>query len=179
MRFMAAEPRLRRRSLAEALLEAIKTTSADQRRLQVIPRQLGNEPMYVFLLLPWRDDKPEDENRDVRRGLLEACLYVARMKYPNAPDVIGIATESGTDRSRRSEDALYFDTRAWSDDDEERAREYQRDLEILVGEESFTKHVDEYPVDRAQSAPLTIPKNPRNKPCPCGSGRKYKQCHGA
>ena len=22
-------------------------------------------------------------------------------------------------------------------------------------------------------------KTPRNAPCPCGSGRKYKQCHGA
>jgi uncharacterized protein YchJ len=20
--------------------------------------------------------------------------------------------------------------------------------------------------------------NPRNKPCPCGSGKKYKKCHG-
>jgi len=23
------------------------------------------------------------------------------------------------------------------------------------------------------------PKVGRNDPCPCGSGRKYKQCHGA
>jgi uncharacterized protein len=23
------------------------------------------------------------------------------------------------------------------------------------------------------------PKLGRNDPCPCGSGRKYKQCHGA
>jgi preprotein translocase subunit SecA len=22
-------------------------------------------------------------------------------------------------------------------------------------------------------------KTPRNAPCPCGSGKKYKQCHGA
>jgi len=24
-----------------------------------------------------------------------------------------------------------------------------------------------------------IPKAARNEPCPCGSGRKYKRCHGA
>lgn len=24
---------------------------------------------------------------------------------------------------------------------------------------------------------MTVPG--RNEPCPCGSGRKYKQCHGA
>jgi preprotein translocase subunit SecA len=24
----------------------------------------------------------------------------------------------------------------------------------------------------------TVPKVGRNEPCPCGSGKKYKQCHG-
>jgi preprotein translocase subunit SecA len=23
-----------------------------------------------------------------------------------------------------------------------------------------------------------VPKVGRNEPCPCGSGKKYKQCHG-
>lgn len=27
--------------------------------------------------------------------------------------------------------------------------------------------------------PLSIPKVRRNAPCPCGSGKKYKKCHGA
>jgi preprotein translocase subunit SecA len=26
--------------------------------------------------------------------------------------------------------------------------------------------------------PSTWGKVPRNAPCPCGSGRKFKQCHG-
>jgi preprotein translocase subunit SecA len=26
--------------------------------------------------------------------------------------------------------------------------------------------------------PSTWGKVPRNAPCPCGSGKKYKQCHG-
>jgi hypothetical protein len=25
---------------------------------------------------------------------------------------------------------------------------------------------------------VQVPKVGRNRPCPCGSGRKYKQCHG-
>jgi len=24
----------------------------------------------------------------------------------------------------------------------------------------------------------SVPKVGRNEPCPCGSGKKYKQCHG-
>jgi len=29
---------------------------------------------------------------------------------------------------------------------------------------------------RTQSAPFIIPRNPRNQPCPCGSGIKFKRC---
>jgi len=38
--------------------------------------------------------------------------------------------------------------------------------------------------DQAEQAPPPSPaaidsKTPRNAPCPCGSGKKYKPCHGA
>jgi preprotein translocase subunit SecA len=28
------------------------------------------------------------------------------------------------------------------------------------------------------AAPSSVPRVGRNDPCPCGSGKKYKQCHG-
>ncbi|MHB8732046.1 MAG: preprotein translocase subunit SecA [bacterium] len=31
----------------------------------------------------------------------------------------------------------------------------------------------------AGAAPIRVPKVGRNDPCPCGSGKKYKKCHGA
>ena len=31
----------------------------------------------------------------------------------------------------------------------------------------------------APAEPVTTPKAGRNEPCPCGSGKKYKKCHGA
>jgi preprotein translocase subunit SecA len=34
-------------------------------------------------------------------------------------------------------------------------------------------------VSQKGAAPSTSDKTPRNAPCPCGSGRKYKKCHGA
>jgi preprotein translocase subunit SecA len=34
------------------------------------------------------------------------------------------------------------------------------------------------PEDRVSSAPETWGKISRNDPCPCGSGKKYKHCHG-
>lgn len=179
LRFMAAEPRLHRRALSEALLEAIENTPTDQRRIRVIPPWFPADPMYVFLILPWREDKPEDENRAVRRHFLEACMYVAKMKYPQAEDIVGIATEAGLHTEHRSEDAIYFDARQWSNEDHEMALNYQRDYEILVAEKEIHRTFMEYPEgDRGEDA-FEIPKNPRNKPCPCGSGRKYKHCHGS
>jgi preprotein translocase subunit SecA len=42
---------------------------------------------------------------------------------------------------------------------------------------------DDEVVDAFTPAPSSTPVNPepkvgRNDPCPCGSGKKYKQCHG-
>jgi preprotein translocase subunit SecA len=30
----------------------------------------------------------------------------------------------------------------------------------------------------ASAGPETWARTPRNAPCPCGSGKKYKHCHG-
>ena len=35
------------------------------------------------------------------------------------------------------------------------------------------------PVSQRGGQAVTSEKIPRNAPCPCGSGRKYKKCHGA
>lgn len=180
LRFMAAEPRLHRRTLGDVLLGAIESAPENQQRLRVIPSQRRGDPMYVFLVFPWRPERPEEENRTVRRNYLEVCIYVAKMKYPDALDVVGIATESGVSRERRSEDALYFDARQWSEEDEELARSFQGKFRILTAEQVVATHVVEYPIEDAEErGGWQVPKNPRNKPCPCGSGSKYKNCHGA
>jgi hypothetical protein len=33
-------------------------------------------------------------------------------------------------------------------------------------------------VEPSDTPPLAVPKIGRNQPCPCGSGKKYKKCHG-
>jgi len=35
------------------------------------------------------------------------------------------------------------------------------------------------PVPRRQPGGGEAPKAGRNDPCPCGSGKKFKKCHGA
>jgi preprotein translocase subunit SecA len=34
------------------------------------------------------------------------------------------------------------------------------------------------PSEQAQTVRRDMPKVGRNEPCPCGSGKKFKHCHG-
>lgn len=141
------------------------SAQANQRRIQVIPAQSDNQPTYVFLVFPWIHEWSEQQNRARRREFREACVWVAKLKFERATDIVGLATETGIDHSRRSEDAVYLDAREWSGTDEERARSYQCDLGIMVSDRLVGKHVSEYPDGRSDNHdPRVIPKNPRNNP---------------
>src|ERR1019366_3491632 len=123
----------------------------------------------VFLLLPTVHAKTDEEYRLVRRRFLEDCCAVAKLEYPDAQDIVGIATEAGTDRANRSEDAIYVDAREWSAEMESNARMLQKELGILTKPARVVEKMQEYPDMPVAGARM---KNPRNKPCPCGSGRK-------
>ena len=51
----------------------------------------------------------------------------------------------------------------------EQAQYQHAEAEEQVGEPAETKMI---PIKNE------LPKIGRNDPCPCGSGKKYKQCHG-
>ncbi|HCC37211.1 MAG TPA: hypothetical protein DEQ14_06130 [Treponema sp.] len=61
---------------------------------------------------------------------------------------------------------------------------YERDglKDIHHERATFTKENDEWLYSEGNVSPRTIvrssPKVGRNEPCPCGSGKKYKHCHG-
>lgn len=80
LRFMASEPRLRRRHLAQTLLDALEHTPADQSRRRVALPTHPGEPLYVFVLAPWNRNMSEEQNRDFRRRYLEAVVRVAKLK---------------------------------------------------------------------------------------------------
>lgn len=179
LRFMAREPRLRRRMLAQALLELLHRTSSDQRALRVVLPVRPGDPYYVFLLFPLRKKLSHDENRALRGWFLTNAIRVTKLRFPDALDILGIATESGRNNAGRSEDSVYFDARKWTAEDEAEAKAIQETEQILVNSQMSHSRVDEYPcADVPERLAAPIPKNPRNKPCPCGSGEKYKRCHG-
>lgn len=183
-RLFVREPRTRRRILARSLLELIEKTPRDQRATRVmLPSQEG-EPYYVFLLLPEIKGMSYSDYRELRRNLLSACCKVVKLKFPKAQDILGIATETGINENG-SQDAVYFDAREWTDEDQDEARSLQEDIGLLVNVNQFASKELEYPELKiihpfsSKSTQNRIMKGrDRNMPCPCGSKRKYKKCCG-
>jgi hypothetical protein len=177
LRFLAREPRTRRRTLGRALRQIVEITSAEKRAIRVVQPSFSGDPYYIFLVFPFFDKQSYEDNRKVRRKFLQACCQVIKLRFPEAKDIIGIATESGFKRDDRSEDAVYLDAREWTPALNEQAKVTQQELGILINlrETRFTEQ--EYPEPSIEKR-LRLPANPRNKLCPCGSGQKYKRCHG-
>jgi hypothetical protein len=178
MRFLAREPRVRRRMLARALAEILEKTPENMRATRIMLPSRQGDPYYVFLLFPYPPSKPYEEYREVRRSFLLACCQVAKLRFPQALDIVGIATEAGPSKGGRSEDAIYFDARGWTDDDSRKVKELQKEFGLLENLSSFYFREKEYPdiqYHTTQELDRRRRKNPRNKPCPCGSGMKYKK----
>jgi len=120
----------------------------------------------------------------VRRELLAAYCMVVKLKFPDATDIVGVATETGTD-DRRSEDAVCLDARFWTERDQAEAERLVADLGLLQEIKRFSGVEREYPEPAVLALPMlagtpghTLKGRDRNAPCPCGSGRKYKRCCG-
>jgi len=173
LRFMAREPRWKRRYLARSLVEIVHTTPGDKRRLRVQEPAQKGDPYYVFVLVPILSGWTADEYRTVRRNFLEGCCSVVELERPDAEDIVGIATEPGANSKWRSEDAIYFDARNWTEEMAVEARTFQERFRILKSAKTFKGKMTEYPDLPTDGTRM---KNPRNKPCPCGSGKKYKHC---
>ncbi|NBX03396.1 MAG: preprotein translocase subunit SecA, partial [Alphaproteobacteria bacterium] len=52
-------------------------------------------------------------------------------------------------------------------------------LKPLTPQRTMVESHGDEPVKKSSSSPFANLKMGRNEPCPCGSGKKYKHCHGA
>jgi hypothetical protein len=185
IRFLAREPRTRRRFLAQSLLDLIEKTPSSMKQVRVIEPSRPGDPYFVFLILPHPDEMPYEAYRERRRDLLEAYIMSTKSLYPQSLDIVGIATENDPEAEHRSEDALYLDARDWTEEQLANARSFQQETGLLTKLTKFAGVEREYPVEpkRSQQAPGTrsatrMKGRDRNKPCFCGSGKKLKKCCG-
>jgi hypothetical protein len=182
VRLLASECRTARRVLATSLRDLVSASFADglEWRRIMFPMRPGGS-FYVFLAFPHPPFASERDYREVRLKLLEALCLVTRLKYPEARDIVGLATEAG-DVTRRSEDVLYLDGSCWSEELQAEAESLQRDLGLLTNLTGpFSATVKEYPTEQPPNADAATrivhdPEAIRNFPCPCGSGRAFMRC---
>ena len=100
---------------------------------------------------------------------------VVKLHYPDAQHVIGIATEPLDGDDYRSEDFVHLDATEWNEELDRQALASKRDLGIFVDVKTFAGREQEYPVNEQQAKRVSVF---RNSPCFCGSGKRYKRCHG-
>jgi hypothetical protein len=176
-RFLAREPRTRRRILATSLHEVLERSIYSDRSVEArLMRPTDPKyPHYVFMFLKRIAGFTDEEYRNIRMNLLSGYCRVAKLVSPHATNVIGIASEAGLPPTR-SEDLIYLDFSHWSRQDEAEARRIQNELKIFRKVRSGGARTFEYPVDHRGRPRGKSPS--RNSPCPCGSGQRFKRCHG-
>ena len=162
MRFLAREPRTRRRMLISSLFEIMKKNPKNMKTARVIKPSRPGDPYYVFLLLPHLAEVSENEYREGRYKFLEAYCLVTKLIFPDALDVVGIATESGMGQYR-SEDSMYLDAREWKEDMQAEARSLQQDLGILTSLTTYSGTEYEFPILRKSARRRRQVKHRRRK----------------
>ena len=175
LRFMAREPRVRRRMLSKSLVAILKRADAELRSARVIQPTNGDDPYYVFLALKPPAHLSLHEYRQRRLELLRLYCMVTRLDHEDARHVVGVATEHASYDGDRTEDLIYLDGTEWNEEMADEARQAQEQLGILTLTRTFHTSEPEYP--RKRDAEYRKGRN-RNQPCPCGSGKKYKKCCG-
>lgn len=186
LRILAAEPRYRRRQLSAAFLGQIQRAPDDDvldRSSRVFPATEPREPTYVFLVVGRDEQESHDDYRTRRRELLHAYAYVTKYLYPEAGDIVAFGVEA-RDVQERTEDVLFVDAREWNDEMAAEAKHLMEEHSILnktinYRVESEPRHYLHAKYIRKRGEEVGAISTGRNDPCPCGSGRKYKRCHGA
>lgn len=177
LRFLARESRFRRRMLARGLADLMEMADPKiDRYARTMMPAWPTEPYYLFMTLRKPEEVDRDDYREVRMGMLQDYCKSARLRFPSARDIIGIATEH-RDNGFHSFDVIYLDDTDISLDEQHEIKKRAVDLGTFQDTQSFHLSEREYPLPDRPSVPqrIVMKGHLRNKPCPCGSGIKFKR----
>lgn len=147
-------------------------------------RPLDTEPTLIQGIGNWPTLEANDdlllrtllEEKKPKSALLGKAVEVMRniADQPLVKGTIGKQLSSiiiPSDLNKAASSGYYSNQNTW--------KTYMPDFIVLKegGSVSF-KGLEIGSVDKEKSPPVAVRKVGRNKPCPCGSGKKYKYCHG-
>lgn len=139
--------------------------------------------MFFQLRVP-ETYRTQSDYLDKRRTLLEIACGTAKNKFPRLTKVIGIGMDAPKFAGdANSEDFILLPCETWADDMRAHCEEQNREWKFFETPqlERYNEHVTQFVPPPAATVNVVRAsfKVGRNKPCPCGSGKKYKRCHGA
>lgn len=178
---MVKEPRFMRRGLSEKMLTAVERfpdAGPFTRQVTFLPSFELNVG-YVFLQLRIPEEfRAAPDLREKRQALLEIACGAAKNKFPNLLKVIGIGIEAPKFAGDSvAEDFILMPCDSWPDDRKRHYEALNREWKFFqtASLQQFKDRVTQF----VQPPHITKEsKIGRNDPCPCGSGKKYKKCHG-
>lgn len=119
IRYLALEPRFIRRYLSNRLLEAFEKCPKGGMHKSLIPgtaAHIGSGATYVILQLPVISGLDYDRYRRARRQLLLEHIWAAKVRWPSAETIVGIAFEPPKHLGNEvmSEDMLLVESEYWT-----------------------------------------------------------------
>lgn len=178
---MVKEPRFVRRALAGKMRESVLSfpdLPGITRHVSLMPSFYSNVN-YVFLQLRVPDDvRRHPDYLDVRRKLLEIACGAAKNKFPSLVKVVGIGMDAPIYAGdTNSEDFLFMPCEAWAEETRLYYEELNEEWRFFgtPNANSYEQTITEFV---QPGSAYSRGKTGRNDKCPCGSGRKFKRCHG-
>lgn len=183
---MVKEPRFIRRAIANRMKQAIINfpDHPEQltRQVTFLHSYLQNVGYVFFQLRVTSAIREQDDYLDKRRTLLEIACGAAKNKFSYLTKIIGIGMDAPKFAGdTNSEDFILLPCDDWPNS--MRIHYEEQNLEWkFFGSPELKQHNEH--VTQFVPPPATVkdvrPKSKvgRNDLCPCGSGKKYKKCHG-
>ncbi len=181
---MVKEPRFMRRGLAEKMLSAVERfpdTGSFSRQVTFLP---SFEPNVAYVLLQLRTPdafRAEPDYREKRQTLLEIACGAAKNKFPYLVKIIGIGIDAPKfSGGTVAEDFILMPCETWTDEMKIHYEDLNKEWNFFGTPKmrKFNDRVTQFVPPQRTGTQATSGKVGRNDPCPCGSGKKYKKCHG-
>lgn len=181
---MVKEPRFMRRGLAQKMLAAVERfpdTGPFARQVTFLP---SFQPKLGYVLLQLRAPdafRAEPDYREKRRTLLEIACGAAKNKFPHLVKVIGIGIDAPKfSGGTVAEDFILMPCETWTDETRTyyEAQNAQWNFFGTPELRQFKDRVTQFVPPPRHGTQMSSGKVGRNDPCPCGSGKRYKKCHG-
>lgn len=180
MREMAKESRLARRAISRGMIEAIDTfpdsgpdPSATVQKL-CFWRSDEAGKAYIFIQMRQPAFLVYEQYRQARASFLIGACGIAKNKFPDLTTIVGIAMEPPKFVKRVSEDFVLLDCSEWAESQRAEHEDLNEHLRLFSAPRPQKRSFSDFPAMSGQKG-----KPGPNQRCPCGSGKKYKRCHGA